>query len=209
MTTKPFVPLIVTWMACSFLILRCAVGIGAELAYVDPSYLFVGLLCILAAGATVAAYSFAILIDARDRERGSASVTLMVLLSLASLVLLSPGCAWLRREGKATSSTVIDCTAQQAAKLTTELAPTFEQLLTRATGGDGKVDWPSIDDATRNLSEIGWCALENTVARMLSQIPQAGAPQSSPVPMGYDELMHGMAALRYKKFGDKKTFKTE
>jgi hypothetical protein len=206
MSAKPFFPLIVVWLACMLLVVRCAVGIGLELAYPDPSYLFLGLQMFVAAIATAAAYTFAVLIDTRDRERGSASITLMVLLSLASLVLLSPGCAWLKGEGKAASKTVVDCTAQQAKKLTTELSPTFEQLLTRATGGDGRVDWPSIEDATRNLTEIGWCALENTVAHLLSQIPQAGSPQSSPVPMGYDELMHGMAVLRHKKF-EGKTFK--
>jgi hypothetical protein len=119
---------------------------------------------------------------------------------LASFALIVGACAWLKSEAKESSQTVVDCTVVQAKKLTTELSPTFAQLLTRATGGDGKIDWPSIDDATRSLSELGWCALENTVARLVREIPLKGGPQSSPLPMGYDELMHGMAALRHKRF---------
>lgn len=209
--TDRFFPLLLLWLGCMLVILRCAIAIGVELSYAAPSWLVLaGLVTVIgvmigSAGAITVAIDDN---DRRHRDRGSAAFTLMVLLSLAGLCVASPGCAWLKGEGKAAGKTVVDCTVAQAKKLTAEFAPTFEQLLQRATGNDGRIDWPSIEDATRNLSEVGWCALENTVARMLQQIPAAGSPQSSPLPMGYDELMHGLAELRHKKHQGK-TFKTQ
>lgn len=208
MSTKGFLPLIPLWLVCGLIVMRCSVAIGLELAYIAPSYLWIGFQVFVAMVMTGVVYASALLACTRDRERGSAKLTLMVLLSLVGAALLSPGCAALKGEGKAALKTAVDCTAKEAIAMTKEWSPTLEQVLTRATGGDGSIDWPSVKDATRSLSAIGWCALENTVARLLSHVPAAGAPMSSPLQAQPDELKRGLAELRREKFGDA-TFKTE
>jgi hypothetical protein len=136
-------------------------------------------------------------------EAGFAHREIVFFIAMLGLV----ACSWLKSETKATAATVVDCASAQAKDLTEQLAPTFEQVLDRATGGDGKIDWPSVDDATSRLKATAWCALENTVARLLSRVPMPGAPQSSPLEQNPDELRAGLAELRAKRFAGV-TFKT-
>jgi len=124
---------------------------------------------------------------------------IMVLLFVGAASASLSGCGPVKTEGKAALHTVVDCGIEQAVKATREWSPALEQLLQRATGADGHVDWPSIDDATKNLSELGWCALENTVSRLIRYVPTPGAPQSSPTEPA--QLEQGLAELRAKRYG--------
>lgn len=135
-----------------------------------------------------------------EAQRGFAVVELLVaLVAIAGLCSLV-ACSWLKSETKQTASTVVDCASQQAKELTEQLSPTFEQLLDRATGGDGRIDWPSIDDATSRLKATAWCALENTVARILSRVPLSDGVMSSPLEQNREQLLGGVADLRRRKF---------
>lgn len=94
---------------------------------------------------------------------------------------------------------VVDCTAADRVKWEAQLAPGIEQAILRATGGDGKIDLPSLSEIGRALEADGWCVLERAVAQLLS----AGAPKtaSAAAPLDAADLRAKVASLRVQKFG--------
>lgn len=92
--------------------------------------------------------------------------TILALIILPLAVLGCDACAGAVREGKAIAGDVVDCTTASARTLTDQFAPLVDQLLRNATGGDGKIDWAPVKDATKQFAlEAGGCVLANVIAR--------------------------------------------
>lgn len=127
----------------------------------------------------------------------------IVTLQVISLVL-AVGCPAAKDEATFIKDGVVDCAKAQAAKAVAEFAPMAEQVITRATDGTGKIDWPSIEDATANLKEAGWCAVEVAMSRLLAHVAKAGGVMSSGVRLDAEDAQANLARLRAQRFGNTK-----
>jgi hypothetical protein len=120
------------------------------------------------------------------KEGGFFRLEISVLLLAIGLV----GCAWLKSEGKATIKSGVDCTISNRAQLTNELGAAMDQLLLRATSGDGHVDKAAMKDAAKSFAiDTGMCVLADAFTRAMSpKSATPSAPQLSPVEVSPDEL---------------------
>ena len=93
---------------------------------------------------------------------------------------------------------VIDCATEEAVERVAEYAPALELLLQRSTSDGGMLDVPTLEKATQSLKSIGWCAVEKTFSRALSEATKvaAGGPQSSELVADPAELQLTLQTLR-------------
>jgi len=101
---------------------------------------------------------------------------------------------------------IIDCTKPNTKALVDEFAPVLDQVLVRATTGDGSIDWASVKDATKSFGmETGGCVLSTVIARALKPTTDQGG--SSPVHANADDLRRGFEEIRASQLEGKR-FKT-
>lgn len=106
-----------------------------------------------------------------------------------------------RAIGKAALADVVDCTAPDRAKLEAQFGPTVEQAILRATGGDGKVDLPSLQQIGSALESDGWCVLEHAVAQLIAAATKSPGTASAAASLDAQDLAAQLARLRVAKFG--------
>lgn len=104
---------------------------------------------------------------------------------------------------KAALADAVDCTTADRVKLEGQFGPTVEQAILRATGGDGKIDLPSLNVIGRSLEADGWCVLEKEVARLIASAltSNPSSPAAAAAPLDAADLRAKVSALRAAKFG--------
>lgn len=104
---------------------------------------------------------------------------------------------------KAALGDAVDCTTADRVKLEGQFGPTVEQAILRATGGDGKIDLPSLNVIGRSLEADGWCVLEKEVARLIASAltSNPSSPAAAAAPLDTADLRAKVSALRAAKFG--------
>lgn len=106
-----------------------------------------------------------------------------------------------RDAARAGAATVVDCASKQALAATHQYGPTVEQLLAGATTNEGKLDRPTLEQATKGfLAETGWCVVENVVAAALARLPLPGAPQASPLALNAEDAKDALGAIRAARY---------
>lgn len=100
-------------------------------------------------------------------------------------------------------SAAVDCTTADRAKLEAQFGPVVEQAILRATGGDGKIDLPSLQQIGAALEADGWCVLERAVADLIAAatMKNPSAPAAAAAPLEAAELAAQLARMRVQKFG--------
>jgi hypothetical protein len=137
-------------------------------------------------------------------------LAVMVALTWGVLVCLAASCAWWSKDAApAVESTFVDCTKGELPTVVAKFAPLLEALVIRSMTGDGKVDWPAVEDATRGLvGDEGGCIVGSVVAKVLHPAPpKPGAPASSPLAVDATDLSLHFEDLRKRRYGGK-TFHT-
>lgn len=122
---------------------------------------------------------------------------LILALALTLTFAACSSCSSLKQEVKSVASDVVDCTTQNARTLTDQFAPLVDELLRHATGGDGKIDWAPVKDATKQFAlDAGGCVLATVVARHQAP-PKAdpAAPQVSNLEADPRALLAGFREL--------------
>lgn len=105
--------------------------------------------------------------------------------------------------GKTAIAEAVDCTTPDRLKLEAQFGPTVEQAIQRATGMDGKIDVPSLQQIGDHLEADGWCVVETSAAKLIAwlatKIPNA--PAAAAAPLDGPDLAAQIARLRVQKFG--------
>ncbi len=90
---------------------------------------------------------------------------------------------------------IVDCTVASVQSLTPQFKPIIAALIEKATGGDGTIDWPSIQASLQGLGVVdGGCilaALENDYLTKRTASPLQGAKATS-YHNGFSELRQKM-----------------
>lgn len=95
----------------------------------------------------------------------------------------------------------VDCTTADRTKLEAQFGPTVEQAIQRATGMDGKVDTPSLQQIGNALEADGWCVLETEAAKLIAWVGSKVGTASAPAPLDAADLAAQVAKMRVQKFG--------
>jgi len=143
-------------------------------------------------------------------DRGFASLDLLVTIAMLSIVVgVVASCSWFKREASSVGHAVIDCTAENATKLTSQFGPTVDMLLLNvADSNTGQLDWAPLKAAGRAFAtDAAKCVLANVIASHL-KAPVEGGPQSSPVQLDAAALRTGFADLSRELYGGQ-SFKTK
>jgi len=133
---------------------------------------------------------------------------LAVFLLGAAVIPSASGCT--KGAAIAAGKSVVDCTKGAAPELVTEFSPVLEQLISRATGGDGHVDKASVLAGVKNFGvDVGGCVLATVVARALAPAPaDPNAPKSSPLIADAADLRSIFDSIRTTRLGGA-TFRTD
>lgn len=127
---------------------------------------------------------------ARRPESGRAILGLLALTASGGAVLLAAGAMWscapIRDHGKATASDVVDCSLVSIG----EHADEVEAAIRDATNMDGSIDWASAKAVVKRLGlEVGGCALQRAIARLMSmQSIAAPTPSKGALAAGWEQM---------------------
>jgi hypothetical protein len=130
----------------------------------------------------------------------NATVIMMLIIIGMSLSTVSCG-ATSKSAGKAVLADVVDCTTADRLKLEEQFGPVVEQALQRATGIDGKIDLPSLQQIAGPLKADGWCVLERQAAKLIAWVAGKVGTASAAQPLDARDLAAQVARLRGQKFG--------
>lgn len=126
----------------------------------------------------------------------------LLLLLIGGLALSQTACGSTTKDtAKTVLTDVVDCTAADRLALETQFGPTLEQAFLRATGQDGKVDLPSLQQLTSSLKADGWCVAERTAAKLIAWVASKAGTASATAPLDTRDLAAKIAAIRVQKFG--------
>jgi hypothetical protein len=128
------------------------------------------------------------------------TICLMLFVSAILVAAVGTGCGWLKKEGTAVKQRAIACSKAVVATEIAQWTPMVKQVVARATTGEGKIDWPSIDDATSALTADAFCVVRHTVQSLLKQAE--GAVMSAGVELDKEDAAAGLEALQRKRFPD-------
>lgn len=161
--------------------------------------------------AAAAAPAAAVEVTQATEQPPTTKTPVMLFLIVAGIVVLImtlSGCSWFKSQGTTLKQSVVDCTKALAKEEIKQWTPMVKQVIVRATDGEGKIDWPSLDDATQALKAEAFCVVKKTVVDLIAQATQLGAPSSSEVQLNAAEALTGLSELQARRYPDV-TFSTE
>lgn len=140
---------------------------------------------------------------AKPGSTSPAAGLLLLVLGLLTGPQLACSAATAKGAAKAGLADVVSCTTADRQALYEQFGPTMEQAIQRATGSDGKIDFPSLNSVTASLKADGWCVAERVAAQLIAAVLKhiPGAPMSAAAPLDAQDLAAKIAALRVAKFG--------
>lgn len=124
------------------------------------------------------------------------------LLGLAVGLIIGVACGSTAKSAETGAvAAVVDCTTSDRAKLEAQFGPTVEQAIQRATGVDGKIDVPSLQQIGGALEADGWCVLEAEAAKLIAWVGAKVGTASSPEQFDAADFAGQVTKLRVQKFG--------
>lgn len=113
---------------------------------------------------------------------------------------LMTACTWIKGETTKTARAAVDCGKELAKKEVSQWTPMVKQVVSRATDqSTGKIDWPSVDDATSALRAEGFCVVKKTVADLVAQAADS-LVKSSPLTVDPEDAEKNLDALQARRY---------